>query len=260
MLLSSKAVRQRVAWQLKTNYSSDIDIRISLDQNLFTPLFDVEIGASFSEIFLRQEYAALHEAIPCVNRWIDLGSYAGFFSLWLEWQRRNEGMVRNSEVLLVDANAAMNNWIQRVIEMNSLESTWLHRCAAVGGGTGQCEYVQRPYMGSSLISIDDAPGDRVTVPIMTESEIFRIFPPPYDLIKVDIEGAEYQLLQNYPALLREASYLCIEWHTSHTGGGLALTREMAASQGFAFMQELQTARTMPSGVQTGVCLFNRTIL
>ena len=40
---------------------------------------------------------------------------------------------------------------------------------------------------------------------------------------------------------------------------LALTREMAASQGFDFMQELQTTRTMPSGVQTGVCLFNRTV-
>ena len=43
--------------------------------------------------------------------------------------------------------------------------------------------------------------------------------PPYDLIKCDIEGSEWELLSHYPKILSGARYLILEWHSWHNGGG-----------------------------------------
>ena len=37
---------------------------------------------------------------------------------------------------------------------------------------------------------------------------------PIDLLKVDIEGSEYELIVNYPDLLRRVQHLMIEIHTA----------------------------------------------
>lgn len=259
-LLSSRVLRLKLAFQLKHNYAEDLDIRIPLGEGLHSPVFDAEISASFYEIFLQQEYRPVLEVMPLPKRWIDLGSYAGFFSLWMEWQCRRGG-APGKEVLLVDANDKMSHWIERVIAINELGGVWRHECAAIATGDGQCDYVQRAYMGSSLGGIDDAPGDKVVVPVINDAKMLQKFSPPYDLIKVDIEGAEFEFLQNYPGVLSQTRHLCIEWHSWHAGGGgVEQIRHMAEQRGFRHICEVQPARTIPNGAQTGVLLFLNTKL
>ena len=42
--------------------------------------------------------------------------------------------------------------------------------------------------------------------------------PPYDLIKCDIEGSEWEFLNNYQNLIKKSKYLLLEWHSWHDGG------------------------------------------
>jgi len=260
-LLAPKGLRQKLAFQLKHYHEEDLDVRIPLGEGIYSLPFDEEVSASFSEIFLQQEYLPLLKIMPLPRRWIDLGSYAGFFSLWMEWQCRRAKRAGESEVLLVDANEKMTQWIRRTTEINKLEKSWQHHCAAIATGAGQCEYVQRSYMGSSLGSIDDAPGEKVTVPVLDQAAMLKTFAPPYDLIKVDIEGAEFEFLQNYPDVLKQTKHLCIEWHSWHAGGGgVSQITQLAEAQGFKVAAEIQPTRTIPNGAQTGVLLFLNTKL
>jgi FkbM family methyltransferase len=256
VLLGSRSLRRRLAYHLLYRYPADLDARVPIGEGLSSPLFDPEFGASFAEIFLHREYAPMLDTIGLPRRWVDLGCYAGFFSLWLEWQRRRDGQASPSEALLVDANASLESWIQRMIAINDLGSRWSYQRRAVAGGRGDCEFVERSYMGSSLGGLDKSPGLHTRVPVLGEDELFRIFPPPYDLLKADIEGAEYELLRYYPRLIEQSRYLCLEWHSWHAGGGgLAQIRELAEGLGLHLSQTLQPARVLPSGDQTGVLLF-----
>ena len=259
LFLARPSFRRRLGYHLKAEYPEDLDARIPLGCDLASPLFDPEFGSSFSEIFLEQEYAAMFANTPLPRRWIDLGCYAGFFSLWLEWKRRRAGATEPSEALLVDANTTVAPWIKRLLAVNGLVACWKHRCAAIAPGTGSVEFVERSYMGSSLRTIDDQPGATVSVPILTETALFELLPPPYDLIKADMEGAEYELLLHYPELLRRTRRLSLEWHSWHAGGGgLAQLRELLRAAGFAEVLEVQPARTLSGGRQTGVLLLENT--
>jgi FkbM family methyltransferase len=256
ILLSSRSLRRRLAYHLLYRYPADLDARVPLGENLSSPLFDAELGASFEEIFLYREYAPMFDAIPPPRRWIDLGCYAGFFSLWLEWQRRRLGDTSPSEVLLVDANSSLSGWIERVIAANGLGNAWTYRRGAIAPGRGECEYVERSYMGSSLGALDKSPGVRVQAPVLDQDELLRTFAPPYDLLKVDIEGAEFEMLRHYPRLVEQSRCVCLEWHSWHSGGGgLPQIRELAEGLGLMFSREIQPARVLPSGDQTGVILF-----
>lgn len=255
-LLGSRSLRRRLAYHLLYRYPADLDARVPLGEGLHSPLFDQEFGSSFAEIFLHHEYAPMLDAIGTPRRWVDLGCYAGFFSLWLEWRRRRLGDSSPSEAFLVDANTSLESWIRRLIAMNALDSHWDYRCGAISGGRGECEFVERSYMGSSLGGLDKSPGIHTRVPVFDEDELFRIFPPPYDLLKADIEGAEYEMLLHYRRLIEQSRWLCLEWHSWHAGGGgLAQIQALAEGLGLRLARELQPARVLPSGDQTGVLLF-----
>ena len=41
----------------------------------------------------------------------------------------------------------------------------------------------------------------------------------FDLVKCDLEGAEWELITNYVSLLENSKFLVMEWHSWHQGGG-----------------------------------------
>ena len=73
-------------------------------------------------------------------------------------------------------------------------------------------------MAGSVIkgSVDATPNKIKT---LQEVEITNAMPPPYDLIKCDIEGAEWEFLINYTNIIKNTKYLVMEWHSWHGGGG-----------------------------------------
>ena len=54
---------------------------------------------------------------------------------------------------------------------------------------------------------------------MSETDLMENLEPPYDLIKCDIEGSEWEFLNNYESLIKKSKYLLLEWHSWHEGGG-----------------------------------------
>ena len=253
-------IRDRLAFQVKHRCLSELHLNIPLGYDVCVPWFDPEIGSSFIEIFLEQEYSGMFQFMKPPARWIDLGAFAGFFSAWLLWTR-NRLKLNGSpcEALLIDADEKRAPFIEDFLRLNNLSETFHFRHGSIAAGTGTSKFVHTPYMRSALASIAGPIGQSFDVPILTASEIMSTFQPPYDLIKVDIEGAEYELLQNYPDLLSHCEYLLLEWHSWHSGGGGKGQIEAlaAAEVGFCRVAELQPAREVAAG-QTGVILFRRT--
>ena len=54
---------------------------------------------SFSEIFLNGEYKEVLEGFDIPNKWLDFGCHMGFFSLWIERERRL-ALLKNVSLLL----------------------------------------------------------------------------------------------------------------------------------------------------------------
>ena len=87
--------------------------------------------------------------------------------------------------------------------------------------------------------------------------------PPYDLIKCDIEGKEWELLLHYPKVLSGAKYLILEWHSWHNGGG-SLTQITKKLQefGFSILKSSDTTKALGREGEVGLFLaenlsFNR---
>lgn len=95
------------------------------------------------------------------------------------------------------------------------------------------------------------------VPILTSTEIIAAFRPPYDLLKVHIEGAEFELLRDYHQLVSHCECLLLEWHSRHPDGGLERLRELSSDVGLTQLAELLPVRKVAAG-ETGVLLFRRT--
>jgi FkbM family methyltransferase len=257
-VFKTSALRDRIVFQVKHRCSSELGLHIPLGHGLCVPWFDEEVGSSFAEIFLDEEYSAMFQYLKPPARWIDLGAFAGFFSIWLLRNRKRLKMDDSPfEALLIDADEKRRPYIEDLIRMNDLSDAFHFRRAAIGSGDGSCKFVHIPYMGSALASIVGCNSDSVEVPILTAAEIVTAFHPPYDLLKVDIEGAEFELLQDYHQLLSHCEYLLLEWHSWHSGGGgLGRLHELAADAGFIQLAELQPVRKVTEG-ETGVILFRR---
>ena len=121
------------------------------------------------------------------------------------------------------------------------------------------EFGLRDGMGSSR---EVRNGDAVCrVPSIGAGEIASLFPPPYDLIKIDIEGAEYDFLRNYGELACHASHLLVEWHSNdRDGSGERELRALCAGNKFRCVAEIRERREVQvngSWHSSGVQLYAR---
>jgi FkbM family methyltransferase len=253
------SLRRRLAFQVKYRCLTELDLSVSLGHGVCVPWWDEEIGASFAEIFMEQEYSGMFRFMKPPSRWIDVGAFAGLFSIWLVWMRNRLKLSDPpSEALLIDADRGHARYIAELLRINDLSERFHFRYGAIDAGSGTSRFVCSPYMTSALASIAGPVGLPVDVPILTCPKIVSLFSPPYDLVKVDIEGAEYELLLNYRELLRHCEHLLMEWHSWHSGGGgFGQLQEVAREAGFRQVAELQPVREVPEGL-TGVILFRRT--
>jgi hypothetical protein len=100
----------------------------------------------------------------------------------------------------------------------------------------------------------------VRVPVERPEQIVAALPPPYDLVKVDVEGAEHDFLTTYEPVLKGAKHLLLEWHSWHFGGGGVETiRQAAAKAGFREIFEPVPSHPVGGNGQRfcGVLLFER---
>jgi FkbM family methyltransferase len=98
----------------------------------------------------------------------------------------------------------------------------------VGATTGSVDFYlpSNPNFVSGSLHYHQELSDKITVPMETLSDIMaRLGHTKLDVLKMDIEGAEYDVLDNLLAAPLPANQLLIEFHDRFFADGIARTRD-----------------------------------
>jgi len=240
--LRFRFIRRRVAYELRP-WLGEFEFEIPLSEQLYCPIGQWDSVHSFSEIFVTNEYGPFLDAAPLPRRWLDLGCHAGYFTLYLAWKNALAGRARDWSALLIDADPRMEPLVSWTLRRNGLEGNGSFKPGMIGGEGGEGDFALRSGMGSSSDVAGAPAGTICRVPCVTAEEIAKLFPPPYDLIKIDIEGAEYEFARSYTDLCRQAGHLLIEWHShDREGARQAELRDLCAQNGFEYLKEVRGKR------------------
>jgi len=175
--------------------------------------------------FVRQDYGRPAAAGTVV----DIGANLGAFALFAARQGA-------STVLAFEPNSAAHASLERNVDENGLEGIVRPRQLAVTGVAGQ--RVRFPVAPSAYnrIARGDEEGDYETVETTSLAEIVaKEAPNGIDLLKLDCEGAEYDILFAPDAPLDRVREIRMEYHDGRgdelaeflTGRGFRITRKQA---------------------------------
>ena len=213
-MLSVSRIRKHFIFLIKQKYYHDLEHSIPLSANHWAHILEDDAYDSFSEIFIQQEY---NEMLPNISllKILDLGANYGYFSLWLQSKYPNSKIFS----LLIEPSPRCRRSLEKLVEQPIFEGRfkWIER--AVGNPRYKdIDFFNRPYMSSSTI---ESSSDDLSEPvnILKIEELTDAMPPPYDLIKCDVEGSEWEFLNYYSPVIKKAKYLLLEWHSWHSGNG-----------------------------------------
>jgi len=208
-LLKIPKLRAKFIHSIKQNYFDELDISIPLQNNYWAKLFRNDSYDSFSEIFIQNEYEGFIPDIE-INRVIDLGAHHGFFSVWLQ----STFAKRKIKSLLVEPSARCFPILSELTKRKEYENfTFLNKCIG-NPQDGENLFFDRPHMAASKYKTEDNEV-AIKVSVLVPEDILNWHQPPYDLLKCDIEGAEWDLLNYYNQILENTKFAIIEWHESN---------------------------------------------
>lgn len=201
-------------------------------------------------------YACLARLGP-LRTFIDLGCNAGWFPCLL----REHGC-EQPVGLLIDADPAMVEEARWHMAANALDARCI--CGAVGAADSPCgTTVFHVNPANTSSSLDPFTSDHpfpvkgrvrtIEVPVLRVGEEWRrLFAgEPVDVLKVDIEGAEFDLFRQEGQFVAQAvRHVICEWHAWR--GSLESLRAGLASLGFALIEVCQ------QDTHGGVALFRNT--
>ncbi len=254
MPLKARALRNRLAFEIRQHHYDELTIQVPLGHGLACPVVNQEHWYSFGEIFVEGEYGPALEEMPLPARWLDLGCHAGYFTLWMLWQRLRQNQNLDVQALLIDGDPRVAASVQRIIENHQLQGRLIFRHGAISASQGELSFAIRDYMASSVSCLGGASKTVVRVPILDARQLLQSLPPPYDLVKIDLEGSEFDFLQAYKPVLEQTPYLVMEWHSWHQGGGgAAQLIDLARAQGFEKIRDVLPAHPVRVGSDKGEC-------
>jgi FkbM family methyltransferase len=254
--------RKRAAFHFRYQYFADLELSIPLSHGFSCPIPVLDALDSFGEIFVRGEYGSFLDEIPLPRRWVDLGCHRGYFTLYLAWQHAVAGSTGDWRALLIDADPRTEAFIKRTLILNSLLPKCEYRTGLISRETGELDFALRESMGSSAdTSTGGIQGIR-RVWAIPPGEILAAFPPPYDLIKIDVEGAEGDFIEAYRTVHAHAAAILMEWHSpDKEGSNEECLRQLLEASDFSLVRELRPRRVFQSDSgwsSTGVQLYRRT--
>jgi FkbM family methyltransferase len=165
----------------------------------------------------------------------DIGANIGVLSLAVAGHHRQDGVVVHA-IEPEPRNAAE---LDRNIALNGLGRVVVHRCA-LGATCGRATLYVEGETGSgahSLVS-DHANARRaVEVEVLAAAEFARRIASPPDLVKIDVEGAELEVLRGLTPLLEERPPhdVFVEVHPdtlARAGGSPQAVRELLETRGY----------------------------
>ena len=120
---------------------------------------------------------------------------------------------------MVEPSRSCRRSLEKMAQYPKLEARFLYLQAAVGDPKKKStRFFERPFMGGSLFtsSPKDYGYEVKTLSLSAEPNLQK---QSFDLIKCDLEGAEWDFLIHYSSLLKNSKFLVMEWHSWHSGGG-----------------------------------------
>lgn len=213
-LLKFKFIRNRVKFNFLHNYFNELQLTIPVGSDYWAYLCENDAYDSFSEIFIQQEYSDLIPDESILNV-LDIGANYGYFSLWLQSKRPKDKI----HSTLIEPSLRCSRSLNKLVELPRLQNRFQYLQRAVGDPEEtHIKFFDRPFMAGSIFgsALNDVFYDANTLKL---AELFSSDRDSYDLIKCDIEGGEWELIENYPTLLKKSKFVVMEWHSWHSGGG-----------------------------------------
>jgi len=142
---------------------------------------------------------------------LDIGANIGTFSLAVA--ERFDG----AKGIAVEPVPDTFHFLRRNLSQNGLETSILPIWGAVTSHGTVMDVFCNPRDSSRATLLEDSNtnvGQRISVPALRLNELARTFPEGLDLVKIDIEGAEYELLEDIKLLVETipVATLVIEYH------------------------------------------------
>jgi FkbM family methyltransferase len=190
-------------WNVVTSY----DFRLALDINDLVQKSIMDTGQWDAEVA-----SALEDRWSDADIFFDIGANIGFFALLALQQRLKhvtafEPMPALADLL--DANVALNNFPQERLTVARI---------ALGSMSGTANYRPGPLDNSGQGRIDLSSGSGIRVPITTLDAYLAANPLPRPTImKLDVEGHEFDVLQGALNLLRTSPPHTIVLEADATG-------------------------------------------
>jgi FkbM family methyltransferase len=162
------------------------------------------------EIFPLDSYRLDDLRLRTVFTFLDIGANVGTFSLAVA--ERFPG----ARGVAVEPIPRTVRYLRRNLARNGLIPAVSPRWGAVTAAGDAAEFVYDPKDSSRATAVNspDAAGERVTVPAFRLAELAEEFPGGIDLVKIDIEGGEYELVEHLVEFVRAmpVGRLVIEYH------------------------------------------------
>lgn len=250
-ILSIESIRKHFIFIIKQDYFHELEYAIPLMGKYWAQILENDAYDSFSEIFIRQEYKKF---VPKngINRILDIGSNYGYFSLWLQSEYPEKKICS----LMIEPSRRCHRSLNNLINQPIFEGRFKWIDGAIANPVNdRINFFVRPFMASSTFHTKRKELD-VSVEVIKVEKITKLLPPPYDLIKCDIEGSEWEFINHYSELLLNCKYFLLEWHSWHNGGGSRKQiRNKLKELGFSIYKESSTTKAFGRDGDVGLILF-----
>lgn len=167
-------------------------------------------AVTLHEVFIDAEYQAVLQFAPHKVRGIlDLGANVGLASRWFlqAWP--------SAQIVAVEPNPGNVKLLRRNLQVVGHDST-PHRVfhAFVGGWSRDAVLQTRGegFANEGKLSSDAPIGGQPMVPVLTPAQLLEATELQIDLVKIDVEGAEQELLEGDLSWLKTCSIIALEIH------------------------------------------------
>jgi FkbM family methyltransferase len=184
---------------------------------------------SLQDVFCHPFYWQLFGWLPAAPELVvDLGAHCGHFSMLADTCFRIQFPQATPEYILVEPNPHMVATAQRNLERSKLcPRHMIHRGLVGGARNGEATLwvSQKNYLSASLNRGEKTRGVAAEYfDLETLVKGRRI-----DLLKMDIEGAEFDFVEHYPELLGRVQAVMMEIHQAAEGRQARLYEQLAAA-------------------------------
>jgi FkbM family methyltransferase len=170
--------------------------------------------ASLRDVFMSAHYWRVFDHMPAApKRVVDLGAHCGHFSVLCHLAMLERFGADSADYLLVEAMPLLIPQIHRVVDECGFASQVKIIEGLVGKKSGIAGFQTDPRNLLSSQAVPHATNGNI-IRQLSYLDLDTVILPgaPIDVLKIDIEGSEFDLIENYPHLFRAAKLLLIEVH------------------------------------------------